>query len=176
MLSTLPFEALLALGRQRWLVAVLAQFHARRGQRFAELLHALGLPRDSLVRTLEAAQELGWVVRNSGHGHPLRPEYLLTPSGEAVAAAAMELAKAMAGLGVAPGDITRWGLPVLRALAGGQERFNQLARSLAPASPRALSQCLRALVANDLVDREVEGTFPPGSRYRLTSRGALLAG
>jgi DNA-binding HxlR family transcriptional regulator len=51
------------------------------------------------------------------------------------------------------------------------DRFSALSRLLAPATPRALSQGLKALAANDLVDREVEEGFPPTSRYRLTGKG-----
>lgn len=175
MLSTLPLDLVSALVRQRWLLPVLARFHGQPGLRFAELLGRLGLPRDSLVRVLELAQAQGWIARNPGHGHPLRPEYILTEEGQAAARAAAELAARMEAAGLAPADLTRWSLPALRAIALGSERFNDLIRGLSPASPRALSQTLRALVANDLVVREVEDGFPPSSRYRLTARGQALA-
>lgn len=176
MLSTLSTEDLRQLGRQRWLVAVMARFARQRGQRFAELLRAIGLPRDSLVRSLESLQELGWLQRNPGHGHPLRPEYLLTAKGEAIAEAAAQIDRALAGMGVESNALNRWSLPALWALGQGNDRFNDLARTLSPATPRALSQTLRTLVANDLVDREIEAGFPPSSRYRLTRRGRLIAG
>lgn len=176
MLSMLPHDLLCALCRHRWLLPVLARFDGVGGRRFAELLAGLGLPRDSLARTLEQLQVQGWVMRNPGHGHPLRPEYILTPEGKPVAAAAAGLAGRLDQAGVSSADLTRWSLPALRLLALGGERFNELARALAPASPRALSQTLQALVANDLVAREVEDGFPPTSRYRLTARGQALAG
>jgi DNA-binding HxlR family transcriptional regulator len=175
MLSTLPPELVSALVRQRWLLPVLARFHGVRGLRFAELLGGLGLPRDSLVRTLEQALAQGWIERNQGHGHPLRPEYVLTARGMDVAETAAAMAQRLTAAGLGPGDLTRWSLPALRAIALGADRFNDLARGLAPASPRALSQALRTLVANDLVARDVEGGFPPSSRYRLTVRGWALA-
>jgi DNA-binding HxlR family transcriptional regulator len=168
-------DLLTALSRQRWLLPVLAQFHGVGGRRFAELLGALQLPRDSLSRTLDLALEQGWVQRNPGHGHPLRPEYILTKQGKAVAAAAADLAIRLTAAQIRPAELTRWSLPALRSIATGSERFNELARSLAPASPRALSQTLRSLVANDLVEREVEGGFPPSSRYRLTAKGQAFA-
>lgn len=176
MLSTIAPDLLSQLASQRWLLQVLAQFQVRRGARFAELLGGIGLPRDSLARTLDSAREKGWIIPNPGHGHPLRPEYVLTEVGSAVADIAGKLQARLQSLGLSAPDLTRWSLPVLQALAGGSERFNQLERALRPATPRALSQTLQALVANDLVGREVEDGFPPSSRYRLTERGAKLAG
>lgn len=174
MQSTFDPGLLSALSRQRWLLPVLAQFHGVGGRRFAELLGALKLPRDSLARTLDQALGQGWVQRNPGHGHPLRPEYILTVKGKAVAAAAAELSTRLDAAQIGPAALTRWSLPALRSIAAGSERFNELVRSLTPASPRALSQTLRSLVANDLVEREVEGGFPPSSRYRLTAKGQSL--
>lgn len=174
MLSTLPLDQLIALGRQRWLVLLLAEFHRQRGARFVELLNRLGLPRDSLVRALEAAIKSGWVTRNPGYGHPLRPEYVLSDAGKGVAAAAAGIAEILANAKLTPEQLTRWSLPVLRALSGGYERFNELERHLVQATPRALAMTLRALAENGLVDRLVEAGFPPTSRYRLTSRGAAL--
>lgn len=176
MLSTMPSDLLLMLCGQRWLLPVLAGFQPRGGARFAELLGSIGLPRDSLARALDTARAQGWIIANPGHGHPLRPEWVLTASGQKVADLAGVIAERMEELGLTSPDLTRWSLPVLQALLSGADRFNQLVRQLAPASPRALSQTLQVLVANDLVGREVEDGFPPSSRYRLTERGQLLAG
>lgn len=174
MLSTLASATVAELGRHRWMVALLAEFDRRRGARFVELLHALGAPRDSLVRTLDAAIEAGWLARNPGHGHPLRPEYVLTDQGKTLASVCRGIVDSLTAAGLAPIALSRWGLPVLRALAEGSDRFNLLVRGLAPATPRALSQALKDLAANDLVAREIEDAFPPTSRYRLTERGLRL--
>lgn len=176
MLSTISPPLLQELVRQRWLLPVLARFHAARGLRFAELQGKLGLPKDSLVRVLDLALTRGWIVRNPGHGHPLRPEYVLSDQGVAIAAQAAEIAAALEQAGLAPSDLTRWSLPALQAIGEGKERFNDLARSLIGASPRALSQSLRGLVANDLVERRIEDAFPPVSRYSLTGKGRAIAG
>jgi DNA-binding HxlR family transcriptional regulator len=173
--STVSPELLAALGQHRWMVPLLAELARSNGARFAELRHRLGLPRDSLVRTIDAAIAAGWAMRNPGHGHPLRPEVILIGEGQALAEAALQLAEAMAGQGLGPAAMSRWSLPLIRFLASGQERFNELARSLPDASPRALSQSLQKLVANDLVGRCVDAGYPPTSRYRLTARGMALA-
>lgn len=171
----MPLVDLIALSRNRWAVALLADLAAHRGARFVELLHRLALPRDSLARTLNALGELGWVMRNPGHGHPLRPEYLLTPEGARLAAGAKSIAAAQIQLGLAPGALTRWGMPLVRTIGSSRARFNELAKTLAAATPRAISQGLQTLAANDLVAREVVDSYPPMSLYRLTPGGLLLA-
>jgi DNA-binding HxlR family transcriptional regulator len=173
--STVSPDLLAALGQHRWMVPLLAELLRSNGARFAELRHRLGLPRDSLVRTIDAAIEAGWAMRNPGYGHPLRPEIVLTPAGQGLAGVALQVAQALAEQGLGPAALSRWSLPLVQAMAGGQERFNELARSLPGASPRALSQALQRLVANDLVGRSVEAGYPPTSRYRLTERGMALA-
>ncbi|MBL8324390.1 MAG: winged helix-turn-helix transcriptional regulator [Rubrivivax sp.] len=175
MRASLSLDELVALGRHRWAVALLADLDAHRGARFVELVHRLALPRDSLARTLEAAVAAGWVMRNPGHGHPLRPEYLLTPLGKRLAAGALSIATAQVELGLGPGALTRWGMPLIRAIGPGEARFNELARVLAPATPRALSQGLQSLAANELVARDVVDGWPPASLYRLTAGGLRLA-
>lgn len=175
MSSSTEREILIQLGQHRWMLAVLAELERREGGRFAELHRSLGLPRDSLVRTIDAAILAGWAERNPGHGHPLRPEVILTARGRKLARPALALAKVLEDQGLVPAMLGRWSLPLVRALAEGSERFNDLARWLPEASPRALSQSLQRLVANDLVGRAVEPGYPPSTRYRLTAKGRALA-
>lgn len=175
MRSTTPDPLLVQLGSHRWLIPLLADLAAHGGARFVELIHRLGLSRDSLARTLEAAQAVGWVQRNPGHGHPLRPEYILTETGKAAAARAATISEAQSAIGLPPGAATRWGLPLVAGIGAGHDRFNALSRLLAPATPRALSQGLAALDRHGLVTREVLDLRPPASRYDLTRSGALLA-
>ncbi len=173
--SSTPVPLLLQLGSHRWLVPLLADLGAHRGARFVELLHRLGLSRDSLTRTLSAAATIGWVQRNPGHGHPLRPEYILTEAGKAAAARAATIAAAQSKIGLPPGATTRWSLPLVAGISAGHDRFNALSRLLAPATPRALSQGLSALGEQGLVRRELLDLRPPASRYALTGTGQLLA-
>ena len=173
--SSTPDPLLLQRGSHRWLVPLLADLAAHRGARFVELIHRLGLPRDSLTRTLDAAAGQGWVQRNPGHGHPLRPEYILTEAGMVAAARAATIAEAQTAIGLRPGATTRWSLPLVAGIGAGHDRFNALSRLLTPATPRALSQGLSALGENGLVRREVIDMRPPTSRYDLTRNGRLLA-
>jgi DNA-binding HxlR family transcriptional regulator len=172
----LPLDPVLAqLGSHRWLVPLLADLAALKGARFVELIHRLELSRDSLTRTLDAAAVIGWVQRNPGHGHPLRPESILTEAGKAAAARAATISAAQRAIGLSPGATTRWSLPLVAGIGAGHDRFNALSRLLAPATPRALSQGLTALGTHGLVMREVLDLRPPASRYDLTKSGQLLA-
>lgn len=173
--SSTPDPLLLQLGSHRWLVPLLADLAAHRGARFVELIHRLGLARDSLSRTLDAAAVIGWVQRNPGHGHPLRPEYILTEAGTAAATRAATIAGAQQVIGLSPGATTRWSLPLVAGIGAGHDRFNALSRLLTPATPRALSQGLSALGNHGLVVRELLDMRPPASRYDLTKSGRLLA-
>lgn len=175
MRSSKPNPLLAELGSHRWLVVLLADLAAHKGARFVELVHRLALSRDSLSRTLDAAATMGWVQRNPGHGHPLRPEYILTENGAVAAARAATIAEAQRAIGLPPGATTRWGLPLVAGIGAGHDRFNALSRLLVPATPRALSQGLTALGRHGLVAREILDTRPPASRYALTGSGHLLA-
>lgn len=175
MSSSAPDPLLVQFGSHRWLVPLLADLAAHKGARFVELIHRLGVSRDSCARTLDAARTLGWVQRNPGHGHPLRPEYILTEQGQAAAARAATIAEAQREIGLPPGATTRWGLPLVAGIGAGHDRFNALSRLLAPATPRALSQGLTALGRHGLATREILDHRPPASRYDLTRSGALLA-
>jgi DNA-binding HxlR family transcriptional regulator len=167
-------DALSLLGQQRWMVPVLAEIGAHGGARFVVLRNRLGIPRDSLVRTIDAAIAMGWVQRNPGHGHPLRPEVVLTAAGLAMAALAGRIAGALRQQELPAAALSRWSLPLIHTMAQGAERFNELARAVPQATPRALSQSLQRLVGNDLVNRRIEAGYPPISRYRLTDSGRML--
>src|SRR6185437_15304195 len=93
-------ERLAQLFHHRWAVPVLAELHRWHGSRFVALHRRLGIGRESLRRTLAALAEQDLVARNSGYGHPMRPEYVLTAQGEAVAPACAELMVALDALGI----------------------------------------------------------------------------
>ncbi len=163
------------LAQNRWAVALLADLAAHDGGRFVELLHRLGVSRDSLARTLEAAIARGWIDRNPGYGHPLRPEYILTTEGKRMAALAGRIEVARDAAGLAPGTLARWSIPIIFSVDAGHRRFNELARFLPAASPRALSQGLRKLTEQSLVTRALIDGYPPASQYSLTRYGELFA-
>ncbi|MEZ5708051.1 MAG: winged helix-turn-helix transcriptional regulator [Blastomonas sp.] len=163
------------LGGSRWALPVLAEIAARDGARFAELVRRLGVMRSTLTRTLAQMIENGWVMRNPGHGHPLRPEYLLTEQGRTLAMAAATMQQACARIDMPPQHLPRWSWPLMVELAPAARRFSELEERLAPATPRALSLTLKQLIGDDLVSRRVVEDFPPVPLYGLTERGRVLA-
>jgi DNA-binding HxlR family transcriptional regulator len=175
MQSTCSLEDLIALGRNRWLAPMLVDLASHRGARFVELLHRLDLPRDSLVRTLEAAKVVGWVMPNPGHGHPMRPEYILTEEGMRLAGAAVAIQSAQKAAGIASEALTRWSLPLMRVIDHGEHRFNGVARALPQATPRAISLGLHGLSEIQLIRRSLVEGRPPATNYSLTETGILLA-
>ena len=100
----------------RWLVPLMAHVGDEEGSRFAVMLARLGLSRSALAASLAQLQEAGWLARNPGHGHPLRPEYMLTaparrsppsPKGDGAARAARARARPAAALVAAAGRAAR---------------------------------------------------------------------
>ena len=137
----------------RWLVPLMAHVGAAGGSRFAVMLASLGLSRSALAASLATLQGAGWLRRNPGHGHPLRPEYILTTAGEPVAAFCMKLMAERARLGLEPGQLPRWSLPLVARLGHDRARFSALRNALQPVTPRALSLTLKQMIATELVDR-----------------------
>jgi DNA-binding HxlR family transcriptional regulator len=174
-MSIVDLEQLCALGQNRWAVPLMAMLSEGGGARFVVMLNQLGIARESLARTLGAVMELGWVIRNPGHGHPLRPEYILTPKGETAARTCQKIADVQNQLGLKPTDFTRWSLPAIWLIVGGQNRFNGIERALPGVNPRALTQSLKAMIAADLIERSVIAGYPPVTQYALTERGSVLA-
>ena len=158
------------LSSGRWLMPILAQMSREDGSRFSVLLRTLAVSRSVLSRHLAVLETFGWIERNPGHGHPLRPEYRLSPSGVAVAAWCDGVMRQRERLGLEHGALGRWTLPLVRELQPGSRRFADLERALAPVTPRALSLTLQQAQGAELTRRAGEPRM-----YALTRRGAALA-
>lgn len=171
----LPDDDLRELIGSRWFVPVLAFTGREDGARPAALAARLGISRSMLASVLEALLRKGWLMRNPGHGHPLRPEYVLSETGRPVAAWCERVVAERDRLGLGPPDLGRWSLPLVRRLDRRWERFSSLQSSLAPVSPRSLSLSLKQLLSAGLAERRLEDAFPPVPLYGLTGRGQRLA-
>lgn len=68
----------------------------------------------------------------------------------------------------------RWSLLVMLVIGQGVHRNGAIIRRIEGISQKMLTQTLRALVANGLVDRRDFGTIPPHVEYTLTPLGASL--
>lgn len=166
-------SSLVPLVHNRWSLAVVAELHRSGGAKFVTLAHRLGVGRESLKRTLATLAALDVVAKNPGYGHPLRPEYVLTPRGRRIAPACAELLAALAERGLEDVGLRKWSLPVLVALDGGR-RFSELRAALPGATSRALALALKDLGAAGLVRRELVDEFPPTALYRATSEARAL--
>jgi DNA-binding HxlR family transcriptional regulator len=71
---------------------------------------------------------------------------------------------------------TRWGVLIVAALREGPLRFFELHARVGGISEKMLTQTLRVLVRDGLVERTVEPTSPPKVSYALTEVGLDLVG
>ena len=165
---------LAALFHRRWAVPVLAQLHKDRGAKTITLTNRLGVSRESLRATLNDLIEHGWIARNPGYGHPMRPEYLLTRRGEKLGPTCVRLMTIMRNMDIQRVALRKWSMPITLALAGGVEHFGELKRILPSITSRALTLGLKELQRTGLIERRVVDQYPPTTSYRLTRRGRRL--
>ena len=67
-----------------------------------------------------------------------------------------------------------WPVIAVVALGRGPARYSELQDRIGGISKKMLTQTLRKLEANGLVERRVLATAPPGVEYRLTELGHSL--
>ena len=68
----------------------------------------------------------------------------------------------------------RWSMMVLAILEPGPRRFNAIRREIEGVTQKALTQCLRRLERNGLVERRVIPSSPVAVEYELTGLGHSL--
>lgn len=68
----------------------------------------------------------------------------------------------------------RWTVLVIGSLAGGPQRFTELARRIEGVSQKMLTQTLRALENDGMVTRTLYPQVPPRVEYQLTDLGETL--
>lgn len=68
----------------------------------------------------------------------------------------------------------KWVCLIIAALADGPRRYNDLGRDIAGVSQKMLTQTLRTLERNGLVERTVTPTVPVRVDYELTRLGTSL--
>lgn len=164
-------EDLRRLSSGRWLMPILAIMSHDGGSRFGALLRQLELSRSVLSNHLDLLEQFGWIAHNPGHGHPLRPEYLLTIDGRPIAAWCERAMAQRKRIGLHPQSLGRWSLPLLIELRRSRRRFSELQRGLHPITPRALSLAIDQMLNIRLIDRQVIRV----PLYGLTARGADFA-
>ena len=163
------------LFHHRWALPVLAELHRLRGAKFVTLVNRLGANRATLRKTLDSLVAHGWVARNPGYGHPMRPEYVLTERGAAIAPACVRLLERAESLGCLAAATRKWPMPVLAATLAGATRFAEIRQSLPALTARALSLALTELQDAGLLERTIEPGHPPRTRYRCARPARTLA-
>src|SRR5438477_11500390 len=68
----------------------------------------------------------------------------------------------------------RWTALTVQALAGGTKRYSEVRRALGGVSHKMLSQTLRGLERDGIVERTVHPVVPPKVEYSLTPLGQSL--
>jgi DNA-binding HxlR family transcriptional regulator len=68
----------------------------------------------------------------------------------------------------------KWSMMILTVLDDGPLRFNAIRRQLEGVTQKALTQCLRRLERNGLVERRVITASPIGVEYQITPLGRTL--
>lgn len=164
-------DRLMALFRRRWACPVMAELHRARGAKFISLVHALGANSGSVRQTLDELIGLGWVRRNPGYGHPLRPEYILTRRGDRLAPACASLDDAVSRADAQDIALRKWSMPTLYVVGDGPTRFTQVTEALKVATDRAISIALKDLSGAEMIQRQVVDGPPPGSVYGATTIG-----
>ncbi|WP_106753292.1 winged helix-turn-helix transcriptional regulator [Pannonibacter carbonis] len=157
-----------------WALPILDKLHLGIPGRQATLLAATGAGRTAFLQSLDHLLMIGLLERNPGHGHPLRPEFRLTPAGEVAARMANEVLNIVKA---DEQDLLRlsWTLPVLTTLQTPQQ-FGEIRRSLSSISDRALSQSLRCMEQRTWIHRRVdEATRPPRPFYSAINNGAMIS-
>jgi len=176
--TDLPDPALARLTQHRWGLPVMTELLAGSlgiraeqggGARLATLVHRLGAPQQSVKRALEGLALAGWVEANPGDGHPLRPEFRLTPRGIEVARAGERLLAEINEAGLLAGVRRKWSLPATLAIAADRHWFNDIKTALPGITPRALTMTLTDLESSRIVLRTTEGDRTPRPRYSLRS-------
>ena len=165
---------IITLFHHRWSLPLVAELSRAEGARFVALVNRLEASPTAVRQALDHLIAHGLVTPNPGYGHPLRPDYILTPSGEEIARPCERLDSLVVKLGVRDVALRKWSMPVLYAIGEGASRFSEIPRMLGDATDRAVSLSLKELEAATMVGREILELRPPVSLYRATGVGKKL--
>ena len=157
-----------------WALPILAALDTGTPGRQAALMAATGAGRTAFAQSLAHLLALGLVIRNPGHGHPLRPEYALSQAGLPVAAAAGRITQSIPDTGDPTLLRKTWTVPIL-ALATQPRSFTGIKHRLSPVTDRALSLSLKQLQQADWVHREIDPALhPPRATYSGQGTGLII--
>jgi len=157
-----------------YVVPMIACLHAEQGAKFVTLVNRLGASRDAVTMTLKYLIKKGIVEKNPGYGHPMRPEYVLTRGGSRLGTACRSVLEAVDEFEIAEVAFRKWSMPVILAIGHGASRFSAMQEILGTITPRALTGALRDLGRAEVVEREINESWPPHPHYELATIGQSL--
>jgi DNA-binding HxlR family transcriptional regulator len=160
--------------RYRYGLPVLAELSRDHGCKFVTLMRRLEASDRAIRQALDHLISVGWVMKNPGYGHPLRPEYILTSEGDLVGKEALAGWQGLCDWGEQEVALERWPLAILGAVTAGARRFGQVQRLCEGISPRALALGLVKLEDSGLVVRSLVEGRPPKAEYLATRWGQEL--
>ena len=166
---------LVKLCEKAWALPALALIGRGTPIRIAVLASAAGTTRSSMRPSIRHLYQLGLLVDNPGHGHPLRPEAKLTAEGEYWAEFALNLEQMMHADEERRLIRLNWTLPTLR-VAHTPVRFTVLRNTLEPVRDSTLSLALHRLESSGWLERQVDAELrPPQVAYLTVNRGREIA-
>ena len=68
----------------------------------------------------------------------------------------------------------KWRIPIILALTFGSKRFGEIQRNIVDISPKMLSQELKALEENKIINRTMYDSMPVTVEYSLTPLGKSM--
>ncbi len=151
-------RVLLQLVQHRWSIPIIELLARRNGAKFVTLAHELGVSRGVLTSSLKYLQGIGLVCRNPGHGHPLRPEYLLSPQGERLSGSCVALMRLLRKRDELHMALCKWSLPTVLVVGEEQRRFGEIRSALGDPTPRAVTLSLKALQMHRWINASTSDT------------------
>lgn len=170
----MDMQTLVNISAKAWALKILALLDSGVPGRQAPLLAATNASRPAFATSLYHLVDLKLLEKNPGHGHPLRPEFRLTPQGVIAASVAGQIINA------APDEEAfailkrSWSVPIL-VIAGTPTRYSTIKNGLGNITDRALSQSLYFLEESDWLERKINVSertaFPT---YHAIKKGAKI--
>ena len=166
---------LVKLCEKAWALRALALIEQGTPIRVAVLAAAAGTTRSSMRPSIQHLFDLDLLTENRGHGHPLRPEAVLTSKGKRWARLAINLEEILTANEESRLVRLNWTLPTLR-VTHSRVRFVSLREALTPVRDTALSTTLRRLETTGWIERQVDTDLrPPLVAYVAVQRGREIA-
>lgn len=154
----------------RWLIPVIGVLYNRDGAKFVTLLNELGIKRSVLTSTLRKLIAQGFVIRNPGYGHPLRPEYILTGRGIRLGPFCNTMMTRIIDQKGYHLFQSKWAVQIIYLCSHGEIRFSELKSALKPITSRALSEELKSLNSEGFIERKIIEGYPPFTAYSLAKK------